>query len=107
MTGQLTEKSDVYSFGVVLLELLTGRKPVDMTLPPGKQSLVTWVGIHTMNFSDKRKASLSNSFLERTNMMAFDSFLGTDFRIVAALLPSTEGWPFGFVSQWPSIFVSQ
>ena len=28
-TSRLTEKSDVYSFGVVLLELLTGRKPVD------------------------------------------------------------------------------
>lgn len=43
MTGQLNSKSDVYSFGVVLLELLTGRKPVDHTLPRGQQSLVTWV----------------------------------------------------------------
>lgn len=43
MTGQLSSKSDVYSFGVVLLELLTGRKPVDPTLPRGQQSLVTWV----------------------------------------------------------------
>ncbi|KAJ4956818.1 hypothetical protein NE237_013601 [Protea cynaroides] len=42
MTGQLSLKSDVYSFGVVLLELLTGRKPVDHTLPRGQQSLVTW-----------------------------------------------------------------
>ncbi|KAG8052144.1 hypothetical protein GUJ93_ZPchr0001g31379 [Zizania palustris] len=42
MTGQLSIKSDVYSFGVVLLELLTGRKPVDHTLPRGQQSLVTW-----------------------------------------------------------------
>eukprot|EP00246_Nothoceros_aenigmaticus_P014676 TRINITY_DN5753_c0_g1_i1.p1 TRINITY_DN5753_c0_g1~~TRINITY_DN5753_c0_g1_i1.p1 ORF type:complete len:324 (-),score=58.52 TRINITY_DN5753_c0_g1_i1:959-1930(-) len=42
MTGQLTLKSDVYSFGVVLLELLTGRKPVDHTMPRGQQSLVTW-----------------------------------------------------------------
>ncbi|KAJ6820582.1 PTI1-like tyrosine-protein kinase 3 [Iris pallida] len=41
MTGQLTQKSDVYSFGVVLLELLTGRKPVDHTMPRGQQSLVT------------------------------------------------------------------
>lgn len=45
MTGQLTQKSDVYSFGVVLLELLTGRKPVDHTMPKGQQSLVTWVSV--------------------------------------------------------------
>ncbi|XP_004508088.1 pto-interacting protein 1 [Cicer arietinum] len=42
MTGNLNSKSDVYSFGVILLELLTGRKPVDHTLPRGQQSLVTW-----------------------------------------------------------------
>ncbi|KAG0470265.1 hypothetical protein HPP92_016439 [Vanilla planifolia] len=42
MTGQLSSKSDVYSFGVVLLELMTGRKPIDTTLPRGQQSLVTW-----------------------------------------------------------------
>lgn len=49
MTGQLTQKSDVYSFGVVLLELLTGRKPVDPTMPRGQQSLVTWVGFVWFN----------------------------------------------------------
>ncbi|KAI3676660.1 hypothetical protein L1987_86272 [Smallanthus sonchifolius] len=42
LTGELNSKSDVYSFGVFLLELLTGRKPVDHTLPPGQRSLVTW-----------------------------------------------------------------
>jgi serine/threonine protein kinase len=50
MTGQLSSKSDVYSFGVVLLELLTGRKPVDHTLPRGQQSLVTWVNINNRMF---------------------------------------------------------
>ncbi|KAH6777605.1 Protein kinase superfamily protein [Perilla frutescens var. frutescens] len=30
-TGQLTVKSNVYSFGVVLLELITGKRPIDNT----------------------------------------------------------------------------
>ncbi|CAN4091108.1 unnamed protein product [Withania somnifera] len=42
MGETITKKSDVYSFGVVLLELLTGRKAVDYTMPEGQQSLVTW-----------------------------------------------------------------
>ncbi|XP_010681365.2 proline-rich receptor-like protein kinase PERK9 [Beta vulgaris subsp. vulgaris] len=41
-TGKLTEKSDVFSFGVVLLELITGRKPVDESQPLGDESLVEW-----------------------------------------------------------------
>lgn len=41
-SGKLTEKSDVYSFGVVLLELITGRKPIDQRNPVGQESLVEW-----------------------------------------------------------------
>ncbi|KAE8699438.1 Proline-rich receptor-like protein kinase PERK8 [Hibiscus syriacus] len=41
-TGQITEKADVYSFGVVLVELVTGRKAVDLNRPKGQQCLTEW-----------------------------------------------------------------
>ncbi|XP_057865264.1 protein kinase STUNTED isoform X2 [Cryptomeria japonica] len=40
--GKVNDKTDVYAFGVVLLELITGRKPIDSRYPKGQESLVIW-----------------------------------------------------------------
>jgi len=32
----LNERSDVYSFGVLLMEIITGRSPIDYSRPPGE-----------------------------------------------------------------------
>ncbi|GAA0154901.1 transmembrane signal receptor [Lithospermum erythrorhizon] len=47
-TLKITDKCDVYSFGVVLLELVTGRKPVEDDYGEGKD-IVYWVTTHLNN----------------------------------------------------------
>ncbi|KAL9665342.1 hypothetical protein QQ045_020761 [Rhodiola kirilowii] len=68
-SGKLTEKSDVYSFGVVLLELITGRKPVDASQPSGDESLVEWArplladAIKTAEFGALVDPTLENNYV--------------------------------------------
>ena len=51
MHGIVDEKTDVFAFGVFLLELISGRKPVDGS----HKSLLSWV-----NVSSTLKYSLMN-----------------------------------------------
>ncbi|XP_078159046.1 receptor protein kinase WSS1-like [Carex rostrata] len=41
ITGKISTKVDVYAFGVILMELITGRKVLDDTLPDDESHLVT------------------------------------------------------------------
>ncbi|XP_009105418.1 proline-rich receptor-like protein kinase PERK9 [Brassica rapa] len=69
-SGKLTEKSDVYSFGVVLLELITGRKPVDTSQPLGEESLVEWArplishAIETEEFGSLADPKLGGNYVD-------------------------------------------
>lgn len=42
-TGMLNEKSDVYSFGILIMEILSGRNPVDYSRAKGEVNLVEWL----------------------------------------------------------------
>ncbi|KAK4851235.1 hypothetical protein QYF36_013488 [Acer negundo] len=60
-TGRATLKGDVYSFGVVLLELLTGKKPMDEEFLEEGTKLVTWVKAVVQ---DKREEYVLDACLE-------------------------------------------
>jgi hypothetical protein len=59
----LSIKSDVYSFGVVLLEIISGRKVIDTTLPNREAwNLCDWVSYnHVINYSLNLHFNLNNS----------------------------------------------
>ncbi|BBN15737.1 protein MpRLK-Pelle_RLCK-Vb [Marchantia polymorpha subsp. ruderalis] len=60
-TGLLNERSDVYSFGVLLMEIITGRDPVDYSRPSGEVNLVDWL---KMMVGNRRSEEVADPRLE-------------------------------------------
>ncbi|CAL9199340.1 proline-rich receptor-like protein kinase PERK8 [Musa acuminata AAA Group] len=91
-SGKLTERSDVYSFGVVLLELITGRKPVDDTQPMGDESLVEWArprlshALETRDFGELSDPRLEKNYNE-TEMFRMIEVAAACIRHSAAMRP--------------------
>ncbi|CAK9149136.1 unnamed protein product [Ilex paraguariensis] len=55
-TGRVTTKVDVYAFGVVLMEIITGRKALDETMPDERSHLVSWFRRVLINKDNIQKA---------------------------------------------------
>ncbi|KAE8691201.1 Kinase protein with adenine nucleotide alpha hydrolases-like domain, putative isoform 5 [Hibiscus syriacus] len=64
MHGKMSDKIDVYAFGIVLLELLSGKKPIDDNRPKGQESLVMWAKpiLKDGNFSQLLDPQLDSSY---------------------------------------------
>ncbi|CAL9232590.1 unnamed protein product [Arabidopsis halleri] len=81
-TYQLTEKSDVYSFGVLLVELLTGRRPIELSRGQKERITIRWA---IKKFTSGDTISVLDPKLEQNpaNSLALEKVLEMAFHCLA------------------------
>ncbi|KAL1213596.1 Calmodulin-binding receptor-like cytoplasmic kinase 2 [Cardamine amara subsp. amara] len=81
-TYQLTEKSDVYSFGVLLIELLSGRRPIELSRVHKERITIRWA---IKNFTNGDTLSVLDPKLEQNpaNNLALEKVLEMAFQCLA------------------------
>ncbi|KAF5740668.1 Serine/threonine-protein kinase [Tripterygium wilfordii] len=79
-TGMLNERSDVYSFGILLMEIISGRNPVDYSRPQGEVNLVDW--IKTMVSNRNAESVLDPRLVEKPSSRALKRALLVALRCV-------------------------
>ncbi|TYH12409.1 hypothetical protein ES288_A06G065300v1 [Gossypium darwinii] len=75
-TYQLTTKSDVYSFGILLIEILTGRRPVELRRPVEERVTPRWAFNkynegHVVELVDPRMEVVDAEILTKMFALAF------------------------------------
>ncbi|VVB06793.1 unnamed protein product [Arabis nemorensis] len=81
-TYQLTVKSDVYSFGVLLVEILTGRRPIELSREQKERVTIRWA---IKKFTNGDSISVLDPKLERSpaNNLALEKVLEMAFQCLA------------------------
>ncbi|KAL8028180.1 hypothetical protein ABFX02_14G142900 [Erythranthe guttata] len=79
-TGMLNEKSDIYSFGILIMEIITGRSPVDYSRPKGEVNLVDW--LKTMVGNRKSEEVIDPKIMEKPASKALKRLILVALRCV-------------------------
>jgi serine/threonine protein kinase len=64
MLGKASESCDVFSFGIMLLELASGKKPVEKVNPTTKRTITEWALPLAKKFKEIADPKLNGNFVE-------------------------------------------